>query len=116
MDYGSDHSSKHGHLRFGNHFFGKFKDWSASRPIVLLSHSHGGNTCRMLQHLLHHRHFESNPDTNASWVLAICCVASPLRGCPMLHRLGMPRRSVSCPQSKLLLCVSIVTSNTRCYR
>ena len=91
MDYGSDHSTKYGHLRFGHRFVGTFKDWSSSRPIVLLSHSHGGNTCRMLQHLLHHRHFESNPDTRASWILAICCVASPLRGCSMLHRLGMPR-------------------------
>ena len=93
VDYGVYHSEKYKHSRFGTRFEkGYVPEWDEMHPIILVAHSHGGNTARMLQHLLHHQHFESHV-TSATWIRAIICVASPLRGCSLMYRLGMPRRS-----------------------
>lgn len=53
VDYGKVHSEKYGHKRYGR-TYGKplFDGWSAEKKIHLIGHSFGGNTCRMLTHLL----------------------------------------------------------------
>lgn len=91
-DYGEEHSCRFGHARFGRCFDGQLQKWDAENPIVLLAHSHGGNTARMLQHLLCTGFFTGYA-TSAAWVKAIICVAVPLNGCPVLHCLGMPLRA-----------------------
>lgn len=94
VDYGEEHARRFGHDRFGSHVKAAFPEWSEDAPVVFVAHSHGGNTARVLQKLLHVKFF--GVDTSAAWILAIVCIASPLNGCALLHRLGMPRRS-SCP-------------------
>ena len=101
IDYGRDHAKKYGHRRYGRSFEGALTEWSDLRPIVVISHSHGGNTVRILQRLLATRYFADHPETSASWIRAIVCVASPLNGCPLLYAIGMPRRS-TCNSMKLL--------------
>lgn len=53
VDYGEAHSKKHGHKRYGRTYDKPlFEGWSADKKIHLIGHSFGGNTCRMLTHLL----------------------------------------------------------------
>lgn len=91
VDYGEEHSHRFGHLRFGHSFKAQLPDWNEENPIILIAHSHGGNTARMLQHLLATQFFDGY-ETSAAWVKAVICVASPLNGIPVLHGLGMPLR------------------------
>jgi len=94
VDYGDDHSRRYGHSRYGKSWSGRLPDWSELKPVVLIAHSHGGNTARMLQYLLSIAFFPEHI-TSAAWIKAIICVASPLNGCPVLHGLGMPLRAHS---------------------
>lgn len=95
IDYGEEHSCKYGHKRFGRHLHARLPHWSASAPIVLVAHSHGGNTARMLQHLLAVEFFDGY-DTCAAWVKAIVCIAVPLNGLPVINGVGMPLREDCC--------------------
>ncbi|MCT4593401.1 MAG: lipase [Anaeromicrobium sp.] len=52
VDYGKAHSSKYGHDRYGMKFRGVYKKWSPINKIHLISHSMGGQTVRVLSHLL----------------------------------------------------------------
>lgn len=53
VDYGEAHSKEHGHKRYGR-TYGKplFEGWSSEKKIHLIGHSFGGNSSRMLAHLL----------------------------------------------------------------
>ena len=53
-DYGAAHAAKAGHARFGRDFSPEplIPDWSQGEPIVLLGHSFGGATVRLLAELL----------------------------------------------------------------
>jgi len=94
VDYGEEHSKHFGHERFGRMFIARLPEWSKNRPVVMVAHSHGGNTVRMLQHLLQIGFFPGYV-TSAAWIKAVVCLAAPLNGCPVLHGLGMPLRSQS---------------------
>jgi len=91
VDFGELHSRSYGHQRFGRTYAPALPNWDRNQPIVLVTHSHGGNTARMLQHLLHIGFFPQH-QTSADWVRGIVAIAAPLNGCPVLHRLGMPIR------------------------
>lgn len=54
-DYGRAHSMKYGHERFGPDFSGRplIDTWDADTSLVLIGHSFGGATVRLLAHLLH---------------------------------------------------------------
>mmetsp|Transcript_51178 Transcript_51178/g.119968 ORF Transcript_51178/g.119968 Transcript_51178/m.119968 type:complete len:505 (+) Transcript_51178:88-1602(+) len=94
VDYGEEHSRRYGHSRYGKTWPGRLPNWSELQPVVLIAHSHGGNTARMLQYLLSIAFFPGHA-TSSGWIKAVICVASPLNGCPVLHGLGMPLRSQS---------------------
>eukprot|EP00940_MAST-03C_sp_MAST-3C-sp2_P000126 g126.t1 len=102
VDYGRAHSQKYCHKRYGRTYAtGALSRWDAEHPIIIVGHSHGGNTARMLQRLLHEQFFSDHKETSAEWVSAIVCVASPLNGCPLMHSLGVPMRS-SCSGGQAL--------------
>ena len=53
-DYGAAHAQKANHARFGRDFSAEplIPDWKAGEPIVLIGHSFGGATVRLLAELL----------------------------------------------------------------
>ena len=53
VDYGAVHSARVHHRRFGRTYKTPlFEDWSAEKKVHLIGHSFGGNTIRLLAHLL----------------------------------------------------------------
>ncbi|WP_274704574.1 YSIRK-targeted triacylglycerol lipase [Staphylococcus ratti] len=52
VDYGAAHAKKYGHKRYGATYEGVYPEWSPEKPVHLVSHSMGGQTIRMLEHLL----------------------------------------------------------------
>ena len=53
VDYGKAHSQKYNHRRYGRTYEKPlFDSWSAEKKIHLIGHSFGGNTVRLLVHLL----------------------------------------------------------------
>lgn len=53
VDYGEAHSKKYGHSRYGRTYKKPlFDGWSSDKRIHLIGHSFGGNSSRMLTHLL----------------------------------------------------------------
>ena len=50
--YGQEHSRVHGHACHGETLVGKFPAWGEDRPIHIVGHSYGGQTARVLQHLV----------------------------------------------------------------
>lgn len=89
VDYGDDHSRAHGHARYGRTERDPlFPTWSADAPIDLLGHSIGGQTARVLLHLLRTRAFPSHPLTSCAWVRSLSALTSPLNGDTVLYALG----------------------------
>lgn len=53
VDYGEAHSKKHNHKRYGRTYDRPlFEGWSKEKKVHLIGHSFGGNSIRMLTHLL----------------------------------------------------------------
>jgi hypothetical protein len=89
IDYGEEHSRAHGHARYGRTQVDPlFPDWSADAPIDLLGHSIGGQTARVLLHLLRTRAFPSHPHTGSAWVRSLTALTSPLNGDLVPYALG----------------------------
>ncbi|KAJ7596657.1 alpha/beta-hydrolase [Mycena floridula] len=87
VDYGQQHTSNHGHARYGRHHpKGLFEEWSAQYPLHFLGHSMGGATIVKLQSLIQRGHFgvEAQPEMFRS----ITAVSSPFRGTQLVYSLG----------------------------
>ncbi|CAM2008030.1 esterase/lipase family protein [Acanthopleuribacter pedis] len=96
VDYGAEHARIHGHDRFGKTYHrGLYEDWGRTtngkrNKIHLLAHSQGGQTVRVLAHLLKYgdpaqRDGESEPDSifyggRADWVSSAMTLAAPHDG------------------------------------
>ena len=96
VDYGQAHADLHGHDRFGRTFDGLYPEWGSLdadgqiRKIHLLAHSQGGQTSRVLAHLLKQGAPEemavSGSDTSSlfyggkSWVRGVMTLATPHDG------------------------------------
>lgn len=52
IDYGQVTADKYGHGRYGRECKGLYPQWSKEYPIHIIAHSQGGQTSRMLAHLL----------------------------------------------------------------
>ena len=89
VDYGEEHSNYHGHHRYGKHFpIGKYPQWSAENPIVLIGHSLGGMTAWVFQNYLAEKMFPGH-DTDASWIKSLIGVTSPYNGTLKVYETGI---------------------------
>jgi triacylglycerol lipase len=86
IDYGESHSAGAGHARFSRDYTGRgfVASWSAENPVILIGHSAGAQTCRMLQNLLAQDFWGLG--SNADWVEAIVSIAGPLNGSTLAYR------------------------------
>ncbi|WP_400767884.1 hypothetical protein [Methylosinus sporium] len=86
IDYGESHSALAGHARFSRDYSGRgfVGNWSAENPVILIGHSAGAQTCRMLQNLLAQDFW--GVGSNAEWVEAIVGVAGALNGSTLAYR------------------------------
>ncbi|CAN0498717.1 unnamed protein product, partial [Ectocarpus sp. 12 AP-2014] len=69
--YGQEHSRAHGHACHGETYdVGLFSAWGEDNPVHVLGHSYGGQTARVLQHLLATGFFSKPGEyqTSAAWV------------------------------------------------
>jgi pimeloyl-ACP methyl ester carboxylesterase len=100
IDYGEEHSQVHGHARYGRTVRDPLlPSWSAEYPVDLLGHSIGGQTARVLLHLLRTRAFASHPHTSCAWVRSLSALTSPLNGDNVLYALGaIPPAAETLPQ------------------
>lgn len=92
VDYGEAHSKKHGHRRFGRTYEAPlFAGWSKEKKVHLIGHSFGGNTIRMLTHLLTYGSPEESEMSgndvsplflggNSELVCSVTAICSPLNG------------------------------------
>lgn len=95
IDYGKEHSLKHGHSRWGR-FYSQalFKNFGPQNPAHFLAHSLGGNTIMKLQQLLREGFFDhvlQSPSAAAlpeESILSITAVSSPFHGTPLVYILG----------------------------
>lgn len=93
VDYGVAHSAQMNHKRFGREYTQALvPDWSAERKIHFIGHSFGGNTIRLLAHLLTY----GDPDEQAAtppeelsglftggkedWVQSVVTICTPHNG------------------------------------
>lgn len=89
VDYGAEHSDYHGHNRYGKHFEkGKYPEWNAENPIVLIGHSLGGMTAWVFQNYLAEKRFPGY-DTDASWINTLIGVTSPYNGTLKVYETGI---------------------------
>lgn len=90
VDYGEEHSKQKGHKRYGRNHRGKalHEEWSAERPLHFVCHSMGGDTVRVLQHMLENKFFHGY-DTSAAWIKSITCISSPLNGSTCVYFMGL---------------------------
>lgn len=89
LDYGKKHSEKYGLIQRpkGKVYKGLFPEWDNNNPIHLIGYSFGGQTIRMLHHLLKTKvDFENKTqnillDNNLdNWVKSITTMSTPLNG------------------------------------
>lgn len=78
VDYGVHHADQFKHARFGRVSAGLYQAWDRHRPVHLIGHSMGGQTCRMLVELLAQDHFGVGTDTN--WVKSVTTISTPNNG------------------------------------
>ncbi|SMO78201.1 esterase/lipase family protein [Melghirimyces algeriensis] len=107
VDYGKAHSEKHGHARYGRTYPGLYPEWGTVDPhtnnvrkVHLISHSMGGQTARMLVHLLVHGDSKERKHTpkkkvsslfaekKRSWVHSMVTLSTPHDGTPFLYEVS----------------------------
>jgi triacylglycerol esterase/lipase EstA (alpha/beta hydrolase family) len=96
VDYGENHSNRHGHVRFGKSYPGLYPQWGnvvngQVQKVHLVGHSMGGQTIRMLAQLLAHG-TKGAPDQEDplshplfmggqdDWIHSITTIATPNQG------------------------------------
>lgn len=92
VDYGEAHAKQYNHKRFGReHKTALVPDWSAENKIHFIGHSFGGNSIRMLAHLLEYgapEEVEASGENvsplfkggNGALVCSVTTICSPLNG------------------------------------
>lgn len=124
VDYGKAHAAAHGHARFGRTYPALLPTWGDSTPkIHLLGHSMGGQTARMLTHLLlqgDEAERKATPEAELSplfrggnpWVSSVTTLATPHDGTTLTWR----REGLVGPAQKLFaLATSLQKKQARFY-
>eukprot|EP00124_Ichthyophonus_hoferi_P001651 Ihof_evm12s91 gene=Ihof_evmTU12s91 len=86
VDYGEEHSRRHGHNRYGATYAGEYRKWSGENAVDVIGHSFGGVTGRVLQNLLAKDYFGYN--TTSNWVRSITTLNAPHHGSPLVYYFG----------------------------
>ncbi len=93
VDYGEYTANKFGHSRYGRTYPGIYPQWDKEHPIHIVAHSQGGQTARVLAHLLNYGFadeinynqnsisnlFSHNP-SNKGMIKSITTIATPHDG------------------------------------
>ncbi|OQS04956.1 hypothetical protein THRCLA_02852 [Thraustotheca clavata] len=87
VDYGEEHSTNCGHLRFGATYQPAHPNWGENNPVHLLGHSCGSTTAIELYQLLCKDHF--GVGSNYKWIKSIICICGPLTGSTLSNLLGV---------------------------
>ncbi len=124
VDYGKAHAAAHGHARFGRTYSALLPTWGDSTPKVhLLGHSMGGQTIRLLTHLLvqgDEAERKATPEAELSplfrggnpWVSSVTTLATPHDGTTLTWR----REGLVGPVQKLFaLATSLQRKQARFY-
>ncbi|WP_020611129.1 esterase/lipase family protein [Sediminispirochaeta bajacaliforniensis] len=100
VDYGAAHSAAAGHNRWGRDYPGVFPQWGeidpdsgSPRKVHLICHSMGGQTARVLAHLLGDR----------EWIASIFTISTPHDGTTLTYRYHDPGRMIKLFASLLVL-------------
>jgi len=91
VDYGAAHSKKYGHERFGRCYEKPLlANWDEKHQINIISHSQGGQTARVLIHLLEYGNDEEKATTGSDmaeifkgghqWVRSVTTLSTPHNG------------------------------------
>lgn len=92
VDYGEAHSKAHGHERYGRTYRKPLFDGFGKKKVHLIGHSHGGQTIRLLAHLLTYGDENEKDATGENdisglftggkenWVASITSVCTPNNG------------------------------------
>ena len=107
-DYGEEHSKKHGHSVDSDTCTRNrcSKSGVRERPIHIVGHSFGGQTARMLLHLLSSGFFLESHGADASWIKSVTTISSPLNGSMAVYALGAKRRQ---GKRRTFVCRSLLT-------
>lgn len=95
VNYGKYHSIKCNHYSEGHTYDGFYPEWNENNPIHLIGHSMGGQTIRMLEHLLNEGDSYERKYLNIQfdslfyggrkgWIKSLSCVSTPHNGTPIL--------------------------------
>jgi triacylglycerol lipase len=94
VDYGANHAGHFGHDRTvpGKCYPGLYPQWDAAHPVHLVSHSMGGQTSKMLVHLLESNGAPHEPGlfggAKKGWVKSVTAISSPLNGTTLANVVG----------------------------
>jgi len=111
VDYGQAHAQRHGHARFGRTYPGLLPRWGeAGTKLHIIAHSQGGQTARLLVHLLAEGDAAERAVTpghalcplfqgGRDWVLSVTTLATPHNG----TSLALRHQGLVGPAQKLLL-------------
>jgi len=89
LDYGKNHSEKFDLVQKpeGKYYQGLYPIWDSQNPVHLIGYSFGGQTVRMLQHLLNAKINSEHPEQSlllgnelSGWVKSITTMSTPLNG------------------------------------
>ena len=89
LDYGKAHSEKFGIIQKPNskYYSGLYPDWNSKNPVHLIGYSFGGQTVRMIQHLLISKNDSIYKEKSLllgnehkGWVKSITTMSAPLNG------------------------------------
>ena len=89
LDYGKNHSEKFDLVQKpeGKYYQGLYPIWDSQNPVHLIGYSFGGQTIRMLQHLLNAKIISEHPEQSlllgnelSGWVKSITTMSTPLNG------------------------------------
>ncbi len=90
VDYGEEHSTFHGHDRYGREFGqGVLPKWDEDHPVIIIGHSFGGLTAYALQTYLEEKRFLGYQHSNHRWIKGIITVGSAFNGSLRMYMGGL---------------------------
>lgn len=102
VDYGTYHSKKYGHARYGKTYKGIYPEWAPGKKVHLVGHSFGGQTIQVLEDMLRNgvpeeieyqkKHGGDIPEIfaggNNNMVSSVTTIATPHNGTFISDKLG----------------------------